>query len=97
MAAGEARPGREVVAEEERYREDVDSAQCEGGVLVRQPRARSPRPPRRLGVHPVDGDCGGGGGAELAGGERPDEEDEGAEAVGSELRLDPVRFRAKKK
>lgn len=59
MASGDARPGREVVAEEEGGREEVDGAHGDSSVLVRQPGGR---PPQRLGFHPVDG-----GGVELAG------------------------------
>lgn len=51
-----------MIAEEEGYREDVDGAHGNGGVPVRQPRDRRPRPPSRLGVHAVHGD-----GAVLAG------------------------------
>jgi hypothetical protein len=45
VAAGEARPGREVVAEEEGYREDVDGAQGEGGVRAGPGAGREGRPP----------------------------------------------------
>lgn len=55
MVAGDARPGRVVVAEEESAREEVDCAHRDGGVLVRDPGgSRSPTPPRPLPVHPVD-------------------------------------------
>ena len=64
VAAGNARPGREVVVEEEGRNEEVKGTHGDGGVLVREPRRRRPSSPVRLRVHPVVGAA-----VELAGGE----------------------------
>jgi len=64
VAAGDARPGREVVVEEEGRNKEVKGAHGDGGVLVRQPRGRRRTSPVRLRVHPLVGAA-----VELAGGE----------------------------
>lgn len=64
VTAGDARPGREVIVEEEGRNEEVKDAHGDGGVLVREPRRRRPTSPVRLRVHPLVGAA-----VELAGGE----------------------------